>query len=225
MTESITAFMLGALTVVHPCPLATNIAALAVLSSLQYHGQHRFGVGILFVSTEIAVFIVLAAMVAGSVSQINFLANFLQQNLLQLLGPVVILLGMFLSGLLSSGKSIINLQNLGARWHERYGAAGAILLGLLVALSFCPFSAAMFFGVLVPLAIARKQTVLLPLIYGLGAALPLSLMAVGIASAPDFLRKFAGVKSGSGRNVQNFIGGLCIVLGIYMTLHFVFRVG
>jgi cytochrome c biogenesis protein CcdA len=96
----------------------------------------------------------------------------LQKSMNQLLGPILIVVGMFLLGLLrwSGGGSRLG-ENVGKR-AERWGVWAGLALGALFALSFCPVSAALYFGSLIPLAVRCESSVLLPVAYGIGTALP-----------------------------------------------------
>ncbi len=106
------------------------------------------------------------------------LSVWLQKYLNLFLGPFLILVGMILLELLElptgSGSGLNRL-----RTHvEKLGLAGSGLLGILFALSFCPVSAALFFGSLIPLAIANESKVLLPAVYGIGTGIPVIVFAV-----------------------------------------------
>lgn len=222
MIENFTAFTLGFLSVLHPCPFATNLAMLGLLGTVQLRAGRSVAGIFLFIAGEVCTFVTLATLVAASFLKIALAANFLQQNLPQLLGPVLILAGMFLSGILFSQRALPDLRRFSERWLRRLGLAAPIFLGIFVALSFCPFTAAMFFGVLVPMAVKAEQVTILPFFYGFGAAMPLALIAAAVVVAPQFLPLKADRANFFSQSMQRIVGGALIIAGIAVSLHFIF---
>ena len=165
---------------------------------------------------------VLGALLVSSLLAAPVLSQVLRKTLNQGLGPLLVLIGMFLLELLSLGKSGTGWS---ARFQERLGNRGiwgAGLLGVLFALSFCPISAVLFFGSLIPLAAANESGVLLPSIYGVGTGLPVLVLAIlvalgarSIGSAFDKLTVFE-------KWARRVTGIVFIVVGIYLTLVHVF---
>jgi cytochrome c biogenesis protein CcdA len=152
------------------------------------------------------------------------LAQVLQKYLNQILGPLLIVIGMFLLELLSFGSrgggAFAGLQERAAR----HGVWGALLLGFLFALSFCPISAALFFGSLIPLAVANRSGVLLPVAYGIGTGLPVLVVALVVALGANSIgtafRKLSSFEAWARR----ITGVVFIGVGIYLTLVYVFGV-
>jgi cytochrome c biogenesis protein CcdA len=217
-----TAAWLGILTSISPCPLATNVAAvsyvarrmdrprLVLLSSLTYS-----------LGRALAYAAVSAVVVAGLLS-IPGLSLLLQRTMNKLLGPLLVLVGMYLLGLLSFGLSTTVGSDDLRRKAADGGAWGALLLGALFALSFCPVSAALFFGSLVPLSLQHGSKVVLPLVYGLGTALPvvlLALVATGGTKALGAAMKKVGTFELWARRVT---GVVFVAVGIYLSVRFVF---
>jgi cytochrome c-type biogenesis protein len=113
----------------------------------------------------------------------------LQGGFHRALGPLLIVVGLLLLGVFT-----LNLPGFGVRDGlqervDRWGVWGAGLLGVVFALSFCPVSAGLFFGSLVPLAVDQGSPLLLPSLYGIGTALPVAVFAVLLAGGAGWLGK------------------------------------
>jgi cytochrome c biogenesis protein CcdA len=177
-----TALWLGLLTSISPCPLATNIAAVSFLGRRVDSPMSVFGGGLLYALGRTAAYVALAAVLLAGLMSAPGLSTFLQRNMNRLVGPVLIVVGLFLLEIIrlrlpGSGRSGEKLQKrlaAGGMW-------GAAPLGALFALSFCPVSAAFFFGSLLPLALEADSPVLLPTAYGVGTALPVVFFALLVA--------------------------------------------
>jgi len=166
---ALSALWLGVLTSVSPCPLATNIAAVSYLSHRLDDTSRVFARGVAYTAGRIATYAALGAVLVAGLLRAPVVSVLLGRYLNQFLGPLLILVGMVLLDLLpmpALGGSVA------ARFRERLagrgGVVGAFALGALFALSFCPVSAALFFGSLVPLAAAHDSPILLPSLFGTG---------------------------------------------------------
>jgi cytochrome c biogenesis protein CcdA len=152
-------------------------------------------------------------------------SRFLQRHMNRFLGPILIVVGIFLlelirpvlPGLGRKGEKI--RQNL-----ETKGVWGAAPLGALFALSFCPVSAALFFGSLVPLAVRYESPVLYPSLYGAGTALPVVGFAVLIAFGARFVAKAFNSLTVVERWARRLTAIIFIVVGVYMTITYTFGI-
>lgn len=172
---------LGILTSISPCPLATNIAAVSFLSKKIAHPAMVLISGLSYTLGRMTAYAVLGYILVHSILSIHQVAQFLQIYMVKALGPILIVTGLFL-------LEIITLRFPGIALSEKHqnkladsGAPGSFLLGFIFALAFCPVSAALFFGSLIPLALNSKAGTLLPFVYGVGTGLPVLLFAVAIA--------------------------------------------
>lgn len=176
-----TAVGLGFLTSISPCPLATNVAAMSYVARFSASQRRQLWAGLLYgVGRAIAYTLVGGLLTLGLLSAPS-LSSFLQRHMNQLIGPLLVLVGMVLLGLVPGLPSI---GVFGHAVHGRLAAGGLVgsgVLGFVFALAFCPVSAALFFGSLVPLALQNESTVLLPALYGLGSAAPVFAFGVAIA--------------------------------------------
>lgn len=168
-----TAAWLGFLTSISPCPLATNIAAISFVSRRVSKVNVVLSAGILYTLGRTFAYTATAMLLVGGIIAAPELSHALQKQMNLLMGPLLILVAMVLLNLLSlktvSTAAIgVTIQNK----IEKMNIFGAFLLGGFFALSFCPISAVLFFGSLLPLAIKFKSTLLLPSIYGIATAIP-----------------------------------------------------
>ena len=142
------ALYLGVLTSISPCPLATNVAAISYIGRKVDNPRSVIHAGLLYTIGRCLLYLGLAALLTTTALSIPAVSIFLQKYMHLVLGPVFLLLGMFLVGLLtfSSGGTMMS-EKMQTRV-DAMGIWGALLLGILFAVSFCPTSAAWFFGLL-----------------------------------------------------------------------------
>lgn len=220
---AITALWLGILTSFSPCPLATNIAAVGWLAGAGSSAGRTLTAGILYGIGRALSYATLAGLLTASLLSAVGTARFLQHDLNRVMGPLLILVGMVLLELLPLPVSGLDLESRGRKIADRGRGVGALLLGALFALSFCPVSAAVFFGSLLPLATSESSTVLLPLVYGLGTAIPVlalaALLAFGARSIGAAFRKMEAVE----KVLRRATGILFVGAGLYLSWIYVLR--
>lgn len=224
MLGGISALWLGILTSISPCPLATNIAAMSYIGRKVERPDLVFWTGLFYTFGRMLTYLVLGILLVSSLLSIPHLSFFLQKYMNKLLGPLLIVTGMFLLELLSLnfGESRFNL------WvkerAETWGIWGAGALGMVFALSFCPVSAALFFGSLIPLAVKFQSGLIIPSIYGVGTALPVVvfalLLAVGVHSVSRVFQRLTQVEWWARR----VTGGVFIIVGVYYSLTHIFGI-
>jgi len=176
-----TALWLGILTSISPCPLASNVAAISFLSKKIIHPALVFISGVAYTLGRMVAYAVLGWIIISSLLSVPQVAQFLEKYMGRALGPLLIFTGLVLSGIITIRLPGVSLLQ---KYHNRLaesGAPGAFILGFIFALAFCPASAALFFGSLIPLALINKSGVVLPFVYGIGTGLPVFIFAVAIA--------------------------------------------
>jgi cytochrome c-type biogenesis protein len=213
-----TALWLGILTSISPCPLATNIAAVSYVGRRVGNWRAILATGGLYTVGRSLVYLVLGAAAVWSLMSMVTVSAFLQGTLPRLLGPLLIVVGLILLGVFEFA-----LPNLGAseavqRRVERGGVWGAGLLGIVFALSFCPVSAGLFFGSLLPLAVDRESPLLLPFVYGVGTAVPVAVFAVLLAAGAGWVGKAIDRVQVFERWARRVTAVVFIVVGVYETL-------
>jgi len=177
----ISALWLGILTSISPCPLASNVAAVSFLSKRITHPALVFISGLAYTLGRMVAYAILGSIIISSLLSVPQVAQFLQRYMGKILGPVLIITGLILLEIITIRLPGLSLSQKHHNKLAESGAPGAFLLGFIFALAFCPISAALFFGSLIPLAINSKSGIVLPFLYGIGTGLPVFLFAVAIA--------------------------------------------
>ncbi|MBI4718469.1 MAG: sulfite exporter TauE/SafE family protein [Planctomycetes bacterium] len=218
------ALWFGVLTSISPCPLASNIAAISFIAQRLDRPRAVVVTGMLYALGRTAVYVALAALLVSSLLSAPAVSHALQRYVNKAIGPLLILVGMVLLGLLEFQTRGSALGARVGRHAERWGIWGGLLLGLAFALAFCPSSAALFFGSLVPLSVKCESRLALPLVYGVGTALPVVLFALAVAAGAGATgRAFRRVAQFE-RWARNLTGVVFILVGVYFSLVYVFRI-
>jgi len=217
-----TALWLGILTSISPCPLTTNIAAISFIGRRVGSTPRVLASGLLYTIGRILTYVGLGTLIVMSLLSIPEISMLLQKYMNKLLGPILILVGMFLLELITlrPGKGAVG-SGLQTR-AESSGVWGALLLGMVFSLSFCPVSAALFFGSLIPLAVSNDSQLVLPAVYGIGTGLPVLLSALVIAFSAKSLGRVFNRLSQIELWGRRITGGVFILAGIYYCLRFIF---
>jgi len=154
------ALWLGILTSISPCPLASNVAAVSFLSNKITHPALVFISGVAYTIGRMVAYVLLSWIIISSFLSLPQAAQFLQRYTGKALGPLFIITGFILLDIISFRLPKLKLP---ARHHNKLvesGVPGAFLLGFILALAFCPISAALYFGSLLPLTVTVKTVCL-----------------------------------------------------------------
>ncbi len=220
----LSALWLGVLTSISPCPLAANIAAVSFVARRVERGRVVLLTGLVYTLGRMLTYVLLGVLIVASVLSIQPVANALQEYMNKVMGVILILVGMILLGLIRVNAPGAGL---GERMQKRaasWGIWGAGFLGAVFALAFCPVSAALFFGSLIPLSVKYNSSIALPAVYGLGTGLPVLLFAVLIAAGVQKLAGAFNKLSQIERWSSRVTGAVFVVVGVYFCLAYVFRV-
>lgn len=208
--------VLGLITAVSPCPLATNLAATVWLTRhasskrRALFGALAYTVGRVVAYGTIAALLALGALGAPAVSR------GLQEWLPPFVGPLLVLTAMVLLELLPMPWGGKGMSQGTAERLARFGVAGEFALGFVFALSFCPASAALFFGSLLPQALACPNAAPPVVAYGIGTAIPIGIFAVAVAIGAGFASRFGeGIVRWQPR-IRTVTGTILLLLGIYL---------
>jgi len=215
---------LGILTSISPCPLASNIAAISLIS---YQIANRLGAlsaGIFYGLGRSLVYILLSGFIIKLSLNISIVSEFLQRYINQALGIILILVGMFLLNLFNFNLPSFKPPERLSKKLTESGILGAFLLGGLFALAFCPVSAALFFGGLLPISIKQQSVLTMPLLYGLGSALPVLAFSGVISMSSQLVSKFYQNLSRIEFYAKRITGGIFILVGIYYVLAYIFKI-
>jgi len=163
-------------------------------------------------------YLIIGMLIVTSVLSIPQVALFLQHNMNRFLGPVLVVVGLFLLDIIP-----INLpgNDWGVRLQskvERFGVWGSGLLGMLFALSFCPVSAGLFFGSLIPLALEYQSHVVMPTVFGIGTALPVFVFAIIIAVSARMVGGLFNTLQTFEKWARRITAIVFIIAGVYYSL-------
>ncbi|MFH1066754.1 MAG: aromatic aminobenezylarsenical efflux permease ArsG family transporter, partial [bacterium] len=211
----LSAAWLGILTSVSPCPLATNVAAVSFISKKIEHPFLVFLAGCFYTLGRMAAYAILGILIIRSIFSVPAIANFLQKNMSLLLGPILMITGGFLLDIFKFPSFGVSLSREHQSRLANAGAGGAFLLGILFALAFCPISAALFFGSLIPLTISHKGGVAFPFIYGIGTGLPVLFFAILMALGVTSLNRWLQYVGKWERTMRKITGWIFILVGLY----------
>lgn len=181
----LSALILGLMTAISPCPLATNITATAFISKNISNKRTVLLSGIVYSLGRAFSYTAIGMILYFGVSKFQ-VARLFQQNGEKYLGPLLIIIGLIMLNLIRLnflGK--INIQDRLADRFKDKGIFGAFMLGIIFALAFCPYSGALFFGMLIPMSISSASGLYLPFIFAIGTGLPVILFAYLLAFAAD----------------------------------------
>ncbi|HII97987.1 MAG TPA: sulfite exporter TauE/SafE family protein [Methanoregula sp.] len=216
----VAAFFIGLMTAISPCPLATNITAIAYISKRIDSSRHTLLTGFVYTIGRMAAYIAVASVIVFFGMNIQFIALGLQRYGELLLGPFLVLCGIFLLGIITldrlpGGDRISGFtSNISAGLADK-GYLGAFLLGVVFALSFCPFSAVLFFAMLIPLALGAGDPVIIPAVFAIATGLPVIvisfLLAQGIGKCKGMMQKIGAAEV----LIRRAVAVVFIVTGLY----------
>jgi len=211
----VSALLLGLITAISPCPLATNITATAYISKNITNKKKVFLNGIIYALGRGFSYTLLGFLFYFGANQFHY-KKFLMLNGEKFLGPLLIILGLVMLNILKFnflGKS--NLQNKLSEKFRDKGLLGSFLIGIVFALAFCPYSGALYFGALIPMTITSAKGLYLPIIFAFGTALPVIvftyLLAFTVGKVSSFYTKIAKIEK-----MMRLVAGVVFILsGLY----------
>jgi cytochrome c biogenesis protein CcdA len=179
---------------------------------------------LLYTLGRILAYVALGILLVESILSTPQLSHLLQKYMNKILGPILILVGMILLDLLRFSLPGAGLSEKMQKRFESWGIWGAGLLGVIFALSFCPISAALFFGSLIPLSVKSGSGLMLPALYGLGTGLPVLLFAVLIAFGAQSVGNAFNKLTQLELWIRRVTGGIFILVGVYYCLMHIFNI-
>ncbi|MBE0536203.1 MAG: sulfite exporter TauE/SafE family protein [Phycisphaerae bacterium] len=224
----VSALWLGIQTSISPCPLATNIAAVAFLGRTVSSPRRVLLSGLVYAVGRTVAYVGLSVLILwilkDRIAAGGTLSGVLQKYGMMAIGPLLIVLGMLLLNMLALPGSLslagVGLQERAAKGGVWWSGA----LGFIFAMSFCPASAALFFLLLIPLAAAQESMLVLPTLYGVGTALPVIAFAVLMVFANQYVAKTFNRLAQVERWVRILAGVVFIGAGVYYTLTVIYGI-
>lgn len=211
----LSALWLGIMTSISPCALATNVATISFLAKKINHPSLVLVSGIAYTAGRTASYAALGFALIHSVLSIPQAAQFLQKYMMQALGPILIITGLVVLEVVKMRLPGLSLSEKHHYKLAQAGFTGAFLLGAVFALAFCPVSAALFFGSLIPLALNHKLGAMLPFVYGIGTGLPVLLFAVMISVGVSSLSRWFHKLTRLEYYMRIATGAIFVLAGLY----------
>lgn len=219
----VTAFLLGILTAISPCPLATNITAIGYISK-DIESRHRvFWSGILYTVGRVITYTVLGFIIIPILRE--GASMFAIQKAIGKYGEMLIAPALILMGLFMLFGSKLNLPKFGfggggSDKLKKSGGWGALLLGVLFSLAFCPTSGVFYFGILMPMSAVETGGYMLPIVFAVATGLPVMIVAWILAYSVSGLGKFYNCMQLFQKYMNIIIALLFIAVGIYYAIIF-----
>ena len=216
----LSALILGIMTAISPCPLATNITAIGFISKDIENRKRIFFNGLWYTLGRAISYTVLALILYLGASTFQ-IARFFQSNGEKFLGPLLIIIGLFMLDVIK-----INFPGFG-KLTERFEKNkkknnwwSSLLIGMVFALAFCPYSGALYFGMLIPLTISSASGLVLPFIFAIATALPVIIVAYLLAFSLSSLGNFYNNVKTFEKWFRRIVAILFILVGLYYVYMF-----
>lgn len=214
---AITAFILGILTAISPCPLATNITAIGFIGK-DIENHHRIFInGLLYTLGRIITYTILGVILipilregASMFSVQKAVSKYGEM----LIAPLLIVIGVYMLDIIKLNLPKINFSGNNLK-RKTKGSWGALFLGILFSLAFCPTSGIFYFGMLMPMSAAETGGYLLPVVYAIATGLPVILVAWVLAYSVAGLGKLYNRIQVFEKWFRKVVAILFIAVGIY----------
>ncbi|MDW7692100.1 aromatic aminobenezylarsenical efflux permease ArsG family transporter [Flammeovirgaceae bacterium SG7u.111] len=211
----VSAFILGLMTAISPCPLATNITATAFISKNISSKRKVFLSGILYSVGRGFSYTAIGLILFFGASKFH-IARFFNQNGEKYLGPLLIIIGLIMLNIIKLNfLGTLNIQEKLSEKLKGKGLLGSFLIGVVFALAFCPYSGALFFGMLVPMTIASADGLYLPIVFAFGTGLPVILFTYLLAFTAGKVGIFYNKITKIEKAMRTVAGIVFIITGLY----------
>lgn len=215
----LSALVLGLMTAISPCPLATNITAIGFISK-DIENRHRVFInGLLYTLGRAISYSAIALLIYFGADQFQF-SGFFQRYGEKFLGPLLIVIGLFMLDFIKMnfpglGKLSSSMEN-----KTKWNYLDAILLGIVFALAFCPYSGVLYFGMMVPLTITSKSGLYLPLVFAIATGVPVIIFAWVLAYTISGI----GLVYKKVKSVEIWFRRIVAILFIIVGIYYVLRI-
>ena len=216
----ISALVLGLMTAISPCPLATNITATAYISKNISSKKKVFLSGILYSFCRAFSYTIIGLILFFGASKYH-VARFFSQNGEKYLGPLLIIIGLIMLNIIR--LKILNKVNFTEKLSEKFtnkGMLGSFVIGAIFALAFCPYSGVLYFGILIPMTITKMNGLYLPIIFALGTGLPVIIFTYLLAFTANKIGLFYTKITKIEKFIRTTAGIIFMITGVYYVLIF-----
>jgi len=217
----LSAFLIGVMTSISPCPLATNITAIAYISKDVKSSKQTLLNGLFYTLGRGISYTLLATLIYFGLSSFK-VSSIFQGWGDKILGPVLIVIGLIMADVIKlnikTNNQTIEKVKL---WLASKGYLGSLLLGMLFALAFCPYSGVLFFGVLIPMVLKSNESLLLPPLFALGTGLPVIIFSFIIAFSMQKMSRAFALVSKIEKVTRIVVSATFVIVGLYYTQYLI----
>ncbi len=210
----LSAFFLGLLTAISPCPMATNITAIGYIGKDLEVKKRVFYNGLIYTLGRALSYSVLAILLFLGADQFK-ISSFFQLHGEKILGPLLIVVGIFMLGLIKINFPGLNLFSKKLEEKNKWNFWNVLLLGVVFALAFCPYSGVLYFGMLIPMSIGSAKGLILPVVYALATGIPVIIIAWLLAFTISGVGRFYNILKHVEFWMRRVIAVLFIGVGVY----------
>ena len=215
---ALTAFLLGLITAISPCPLATNIAAIGYIGKEMENRKWIFINGLLYTLGRILAYTILGIVVISILREgasIFGVQKFVAKYGEMIIGPALLLIGLYMLFGHNLRLPSFGFSGKGGEKIAKNGSWGAFLLGVLFAMAFCPSSGIFYFGMLIPMSATATGGYFLPIIYAIATSLPVIIIAWVLAFGANQIGAVYGKIQMVQRWLNLIVGVLFVAIGVY----------
>lgn len=212
------AFFIGLMTAISPCPLATNITAIAYASKRIDNSKHTIIVGFLYTFGRMLTYVLIASAIVWFGLNTQSIALTLQKYGDKILGPLLLIVGIIMFDVIKINflKTSDKLNKLKEKLASK-GFLGSFLLGVIFALAFCPFSAVLFFGMLIPIALKAGDGLIIPSVFAFATGLPVIIFSFILVKSVSKLGKIMNKVGSFEKWTRKIVAIIFILAGMYYT--------
>ena len=176
----VTAFILGLMTAISPCPLATNITAIGFISKDIEDKKRVFLSGLVYTLGRAIAYTGLALVIFIGADQFE-ISGWFQKYGEKIIGPLLIIIGVLMLDLIKINMPGIGKLTKKFQEKSKHTYWDVLILGILFALAFCPYSGVLYFGMLIPMTVTSASGLYLPVVFALATGIPVIIFAWLIA--------------------------------------------
>ena len=213
----LSAFILGLMTAISPCPLATNITAIGYISKDIQSQKRVFYNGLIYTLGRGISYTAIGLIFFFGASQFHF-SGFLQVWGEKIIGPLLIVIGLVMLGVVNFNIPGIGSLTEKMENNSKGGFWGVLLLGIVFALAFCPYSGVLYFGMLIPMTVSSVSGLYLPVVFALATGIPVIIFAWLIAFSVGKIGKLYNSMKAFEKWFRRVIAVLFIGVGIYYVI-------
>ncbi len=216
----VSAFVLGLMTAISPCPLATNITAIAYIGKDVENKRRVFRNGLIYTLGRAISYTAIGLIFFFGASQFKISSAF-QQWGEKLLGPILIIIGLIMFGILNIKSGGMNKLIQKYTENRKVNFLTVLIIGILFALAFCPYSGVLFFGLLIPMTIASAKGLYLPVVFAFATGLPVIIFAYLLAFTVSGVGKLYDRVKVFEKWFRYIVAFIFIVVGVYYSLFYI----